>query len=101
METTTETETTVTTTEIPTTTAEPLPYDLNHLVVPSVSRKQYHIKFYNNVFSLQSVVFLIRPQNRVEGSYPLIVPVTDEVIIETLKHDFNLTCLVQCYRYNL
>ena len=38
VETTTEADTTATTTETPTTTAEPLPYDLNYLMVPSVSR---------------------------------------------------------------
>ena len=37
VETTTEADTTATTTETPTTTAEPLPYDLNYLMVPSVS----------------------------------------------------------------
>ena len=38
MDTTTEADTTPTTTETPTTTAEPLPYDINYLMVPSVSR---------------------------------------------------------------
>lgn len=51
---------TVTTTEIPTTTAEPLPYSLHYLMVPS------------------SVVYLIRPNLKVEGSYPFILPVYDQ-----------------------
>ena len=76
---TTTTTETITTTEIPTTTAEPLPYSLHYLMVPSVS-------YYNCWewqmfwFCFQSVVYLIRPNLKVEGSYPFIIPVYDQVI---------------------
>jgi len=44
----------------PTTTAEPLPYDLKTLNIP------------------KDTVFLIRPQETTEGTYPLMVPVHDQ-----------------------
>jgi len=49
-----------TTTEIPTTTAEPLPYDLHYMTIPA------------------EVVYLIRPRDMYEGSYPIIVPLHDQ-----------------------
>ena len=79
VETTTEADTTPTTTETPTTTAEPLPYDINYLMVPSVSR---HLEIERactlQVSVVQSVVYLLRPQLQVEGSYPIIVPIYDK-----------------------
>ena len=79
VETTTEADTTPTTTETPTTTAEPLPYDINYLMVPSVSR---HLEIGRactlQVSVVQSVVYLLRPQLQVEGSYPIIVPIYDK-----------------------
>ena len=80
VETTTEADTTTaTTTETPTTTAEPLPYDINYLMVPSVSR---HLEMGRactlHVSVVQSVVYLLRPQLQVEGSYPIIVPIYDK-----------------------
>ena len=43
----------------PTTTTEPLPYILKTLSIPA------------------ETVFLLRPQDKTEGAYPLLVPVTD------------------------
>ena len=48
-----------TTTEIPTTTAEPLPYTLHSMSV-----------------SIETV-FMLRPQGRAEGAFPLVMPVFD------------------------
>ena len=79
VETTTEADTTPTTTETPTTTAEPLPYDINYLMVPSVSRLlEIGRACTLQVTVVQSVVYLLRPQLQVEGSYPIIVPIYDK-----------------------
>merc|ERR1712130_373046 len=63
VETTTEADedtTEATTPSAQTTAAPELPYDLHHLVVPA------------------DVVFLIQPHRKVEGSYPLVVPIYDQ-----------------------
>jgi len=49
-----------TTTEVPTTTAEPLPYELNFMTVT------------------KDVVYLTRPRQKTEGAFPFIVPLIDE-----------------------
>ena len=85
-----------TTTEIPTTTAEPLPYDLNYMTIPAVSNcKSYSISQY----LFQEVVYLIRPRDMYEGSYPIIVPLHDQENINIIIYNIeNVNSELKIYK---
>lgn len=59
-----------------TSTPEPLPYDINYMTVTKVGGG---FMVYDVMTVFQDVVYLIRPREKTEGSFPFIVPLADEV----------------------